>query len=663
MSLGAGALSQGFRPLAQPVDLRFRTAPAPAVVQVLPADAADVPLDTPISVTFSRTIVPVTAVMRPAALPEIHFEPPISGSAIWLDQVTVLFRPAEPLRPGTRYRATIDAALADVTGAQLNMPFSWSFSTPAPAVLSTAPADGARLVAPRATLALTVSQPLDLASVRATLSISPTADGALAATNLPDGKQLITYTPAAGWQPNTTYVATLRAGAMPIGGNLPLIRPARWRFTTAPQPALTGRFPGEGQTLPPREEIRLVFNTPMDDATFRAGLRLTPPATVRSVTAGDAEVRVAADLQAATVYTMTLPASLPDRNGIPLGQEYQIRFLTASAGPALALPEAPDHLAQVLPGQPAGLLVRRTNLSALSFDLYRLDETTVVRMLGFQESDWSGFQPERYGQPLLRSWRVPLADPLNTSVEQRVPLSGPPGDSLAAGAYYLRLSTLEGPHGDLLLMVSRTRLTLQSSDAALLIWATDVISGTPAGGLPLALYQAGALIQQGATGADGLLQLARPANPAGSTYVALAGGALFGAVSSSPGRHRARHRRAERNADAAAGAGDLRERAPARREQPDLPGEAEDRLDRRVQHRGAARERRAARLVRGRRHDRRRRRLRVVRGRARGKRTAPDDRERAAGGRGRGGCAAGDRGSLAGGPAGSKRGDLVDARR
>ncbi|HEX9439424.1 MAG TPA: Ig-like domain-containing protein, partial [Roseiflexaceae bacterium] len=119
LSLGAGALSQGFRPLAQPVDLRFRTAPAPAVVQVLPADAADVPLDTPISVTFSRTIVPVTAVMRPAALPEIHFEPPISGSAIWLDQVTVLFRPAEPLRPGTRYRATIDAALADVTGAQL----------------------------------------------------------------------------------------------------------------------------------------------------------------------------------------------------------------------------------------------------------------------------------------------------------------------------------------------------------------------------------------------------------------------------------------------------------------------------------------------------------------------------------------------------------------
>jgi hypothetical protein len=157
LTLDTQALSRRFRALDQPITLRFRTAPAPAVVRVLPNDgAADVPLDAPISIRFSRMIVPADALMQPGALPELHFEPPLPGSVTWLDQATALFRPAEPLRPGTLYRATIDAALSDIAGVELNRPFTWSFSTPAPAVIEVAPSDGAAVVAPRATLANTL---------------------------------------------------------------------------------------------------------------------------------------------------------------------------------------------------------------------------------------------------------------------------------------------------------------------------------------------------------------------------------------------------------------------------------------------------------------------------------------------------------------------------
>ena len=109
---------------------------------------------------------------------------------------------------------------------------------------------------------------------------------------------------------------------------------------------------------------------------------------------------------------------------------------------------------------------------------FALDESAIVRTLIFQESDWSAFQPERYNQPLLRSWHIALSDQLNTLVEERIPLALDPERSLPVGAYYLRLRSLEGPRADLLLLVGRTRLTLQTNEVDALIWATDVISGS-----------------------------------------------------------------------------------------------------------------------------------------------------------------------------------------
>ncbi len=522
------ALSRRFRALATPIELHFRTAQAPEVVVALPADnAGDVALDSPISIRFSRTIVPARALMHSTELPELQFDPPLVGSAVWLDPATVLFRPAAPLRAGTRYSATLAATLADVNGGQLRKPFTWSFSTPPPQVLAIAPADRARLVAPRATLALTVSQPLALESLRASLTFSPTIAGQLAAVDLPGGEQLITYRPDAELQPETTYTATLQAGVAPIEGNLPLLEAVRWSFTTAPRPALTGRFPGEGQTLPNGQEIRLVFNTPMDSETFREALQVTPPPQALHVISSDSEIRISADLRAATVYTMTLPATLADRNGIPLGQEYRIRFLTAPSGPMLELPEVSGHLAQIVPGRAAALLVRRTNLSALNADLYQLDESAIVRMLGFQENDWSAFQPERYNQPLLRSWRIPLSDQLNTVVEERLPVALDSDRPLPAGAYYLRLRSLEGPRADVLLLVARTRLMLETSGANVLIWATDVISGTPVAELPIALYRAGTLVHQGLTDPGGTMRYAGLNRGAGA-YIAVAGDRSFG---------------------------------------------------------------------------------------------------------------------------------------
>jgi alpha-2-macroglobulin len=525
VSVDGAALGRLFRPIGSEVVARFRTAPAPAVVAVFPTDgASEVPLAAPLSIRFSRPIVPQEQLRRPAELPELRFEPPLPGTVTWLDQRTALFRPIAPLRPGTRYRATLAPTLTDLSGGRLGAPYSWSFNTPAPRVLVVSPAPGEQTSGPRAPITITVSQPLDLRSVRAGLSFDPATPGDVAAMLLPDGTQLITFTPSVDWQPGV-YSATLAgARAAPGGAGQSLVPavPFSWSFSAPPRPALVGRFPGEGQNLPPGREIRLVFSTPMDSASLQEAVRLSPPAGSLGVVAGGAEVRISADLQAATLYTMTLPADLTDRAGVPLGREYQLRFYTGSAAPALALPELQDHLVYVPPGAAAELAVRRTNLSGLTLALYALDAETVVRALEFRPADWDAFVPERYGQSLLRTWTLPLADPLNAVAESSVTVADTEGGALSPGAYYLRVQTPEGPRADAILLASRSRLALQRAEGTALVWATDVVSAAVRADLPLALYQGGSLVQQGATGEDGLWRATVP--PGGAPFVVYADG-------------------------------------------------------------------------------------------------------------------------------------------
>jgi uncharacterized protein YfaS (alpha-2-macroglobulin family) len=113
---------------------------------------------------------------------------------------------------------------------------------------------------------------------------------------------------------------------------------------------------------------------------------------------------------------------------------------------------------------------------------------------------------------------------------------------LPAGAYYLRIRSPEGLRADLLALITRARLTLQSTvpsagatgvDA--LVWATDIISGTPISGLPVALYQSGTLIELGATDANGLARFTRASGAVRPELVALADGGRSGVVSSAWG--------------------------------------------------------------------------------------------------------------------------------
>lgn len=519
LTIDESALGRSFSPLQEPFSLVFDTAPAPAVITVLPNDGSiDVPLDTLLSVRFSRPIAALDMLGRFGALPELRFEPPLAGSATWLDSATLLFRPATSLRPGVRYRVVLAPELTDQNGGQLGREYSWSFTTRAPSVREVAPLPNARQVAPRAPLRIVLSHPVDERALERALSISPALSGALETALLPNGTQVVTYTPSVDWQPGVAYTIALPA-ILPDGTPL-LAAPYRWSFAAAPRPALIGRFPGEGQLLPPGRDIRLIFSTPVDADLLRDTLQIEPPVSDLRVTANDGEVRLDVQLQAATLYTMTIPASFSDRAGVVLGRDYQVRFYTTPSLPVLALPEAQGRIITVADA-PVELLVRRTNLSELRFALYPLDDATLLRALGFSDADWAAFDPARYGLAPLRSWNIPLTDPLNTMVEERIALEAE--TPLPPGFYLVRVRSPENTGADIMLVVSRAALSLQVTGNRALVWATDTLSATVLPDVPLTLYQQGVLIGIGRSNADGLWEVMLP-TVSQRGLVALSGG-------------------------------------------------------------------------------------------------------------------------------------------
>lgn len=496
ITITEAALSRHFRPLTQPFTFTFETAPPAAVTALWPRDGSTaVPLDTPISVRFSRPIVSPDALARVTTLPALRSDPPLSGNATWLDPATLLFRPSEPLRPGVRYTFFLDPDLADQNGAPLGRTYSWSFTTLAPAVRDVSPPPNARQVGPYEPLRIAFSQPVDLQTLENALSITPPVSGALEAALLPDGTQVVTYTPAVAWQSETAYTIALPATL--ADGTPFLAQPYQWSFIVAPKPALIGRFPGEGQLLPPGGNVRLIFSTPVDAEALRTQLRIEPPVESLRVITNDGEARIDAQLQAATLYTITIPASLSDRAGVSFEREYQLRFFTAPAAPSLTLPEVNGRVIRAFPDQTISLLTRRTNLSELRLALYRLDEATLLRALSFSDAEWTTFEPARYGLSLLRSWSEPLADPLNTTVESRVTATLDDGSPLPPGIYFLRIRTPERAGTGVILVVSRAALSLQIIGQRAIVWATDDISATVIPDAPIAVYRQGSLVAAG----------------------------------------------------------------------------------------------------------------------------------------------------------------------
>lgn len=185
--------------------------------------ATDVPSNQPISVRFDRPVDRASVAAR------FHLEPTTPGSIHWSDDRTMTFE-HPPLRAETRYSVVLEPGYRDAMGNVQGLRHSWHFTTEAPPVLAgSSPGDGESGVDPAAYISLTFSRPMDLDSLTAAISLSPSVQVRLWSN--PGDPRRVILAPRSLLQPNSSYSVAVTTLARDVHGN-PLRVGSLISFTT-----------------------------------------------------------------------------------------------------------------------------------------------------------------------------------------------------------------------------------------------------------------------------------------------------------------------------------------------------------------------------------------------------------------------------------------------
>ncbi len=557
--------------LAKPQSFLVNTVGNLAVAQTLPmAGAEDARADSPIVVIFNRPVVPLTALAEQAALPQpFTISPTVAGRGEWLNTSVYVFRPSEPLQAGARYEVRVPAGLQDTTGAILDVDYGWSFTVAQPVVKSFTPAPGATGVDLRAPISVTFSQPMDHESAQAAFTIEPPVRGTFRwaeekPTSQPSAPpflpqeaimpvspppvppdshapvalgEVMAFVPEEDYQRGVTYRVTLNASARAKVGSGRLRSPATTSFTVVPLPAVVSTQPTDGAVNYPvgadplfdafGGQIVIRFNAPIAESTILPNLRFDPPVTFTNAFsyydtyANTFNINL--NLQPSTNYEMRIGADIADRYGAKLGKETVVRFRTAPYPPRLVW-QPINNVSTYSTLRPTQVLVRWMNLSRIDAQLARLSLEDFHRLTGTPNAYTLLQQFAFTDQNRLRRWSVRLDARLNVGGTTMLSIAED-GGSLPTGIYLLELSAPElaqakgfadAPQRGFLL-VNSLHLALKQGERSALVWATDLATGRPVAGVPIALYDAdfNLLGQATTSGEEGQLGQALFALPEG----------------------------------------------------------------------------------------------------------------------------------------------------
>ena len=222
---------------------------------------------TAIDIQFSEPVRTTTVERR------FRIEPRVDGSITW-DGSTAIFTPSERLPQDTEFRVSVEPGFEDLAGnvAQSGLE-AFTFRTIGPpAVVETAPTDGAEGVTVDSTVTITFDRVMDTDAVERALSIEPAA-----AMQPTWSGRTLTLAFDSPLLFGMTYTVTIQTAASDTDGS-PLRAPFRIAFTTVKAGlAIVETLPADGVAgINVRTPIAIVFDHPIDPGSIDDALTITP---------------------------------------------------------------------------------------------------------------------------------------------------------------------------------------------------------------------------------------------------------------------------------------------------------------------------------------------------------------------------------------------------
>ena len=447
--------------LLEPFTLELSTVGNLIVSEVLPADGSEnVEADSTITVIFNRPVVPLVSVEDMGDLPDpLTIKPDVEGQGEWLNTSIYVFRPDPALAGGTDYTVTVNDGLEALDGAVLAEPFTWSFSTIAPAIVEVRPRDlstGVLLETEddETLVSVTFNQPMDRDSVEANFYLQPEGQetGSVAGEfTWSEDSTSVRFRPAERLQLDTVYVWGFNADQVrPEQGDASLQGEAEWSFATVPFPAIisTDPFDGQGDVSPYIGGFVIYFASPMDSASVSERITIEP-APWRDpdfyTSDYDNSFAVSFPVEPSTDYTITLEPGMEDIYGNTIDEGLVVNFTTAPYEPGFNL-QVPGPVGFYNAyNEATQLFVTSYNLSQLDLQLYTVPmQNFVAATAGDYYYAIEEFIPPP--SSLIREWQLAPGGELNQRDYELLNLGS---DEICPGAPASRLQV-----GDTAIVIS-----------------------------------------------------------------------------------------------------------------------------------------------------------------------------------------------------------------
>ena len=496
-----------------------------------PSDVVTVTFDRPVAGSLDRSV-------DPAGL--LTIAPAVAGVTEWRDPVTLVFRPAAPLRSDASYAVTVSDSFAAMDGSRLAQPYRFAFRVRGPRVLAGSPVSmnrHPRWLTPRDTFELVLDAPVTAAQIEgaAYLELSKRCRPSDLIRLRLVGQRAITerdgweYREAGGWDRNRAADPLRRVARLvperplPRGCDGNLVVPAafdaasrndlrRWEFATYGDFTILGASCGwTGAGACPTGPVIVRFSTPVKGSEVARHIRVVPAASLNVGDTADARAEwvLDAELRPRTTYALVADTAMRDVFGQRFGGNTAYAFRSTGYSPSVSYAFG---RAAVERNGLRTLGVTHMNVDTLDVAVAAVPDSLVPVFMGNQWS-WG----DRMDALLARAPRRRIAV-RNERDKARVHGVRLPAPDARRGEATLMAVRVSSPRLDSVSRRNQPIALVQVTDLGVHakigaesgeVWVTGAGDGNPRGGVAVVLRdRRGRPVATARTGADGLARLA-----------------------------------------------------------------------------------------------------------------------------------------------------------